>query len=315
MKKIYLSIIFVCTFVLSINAQNTTDKVLSDDELGRLHLQPAPAYLSQVVQQQRKQAPVSIAGCDSLNTVFTGTNNQDGNMFDLTNSGSAAIQITSFDQCFFNMLTDTFEIYYRPGSHAGFENSSAGWILAGKTLISPPATGTPIPIPITITVSIGAGQTYAFYLTNNATGSNNAYDNGLASGSVYKSKGGLDFKEGKGKAWPFSTTYPAMGSGSRIWNGRINFCTPTGVQSLSVGNASSVFPNPMSERATVNIDNSIPLHNALLNVYDMTGRIVYTNNNINDHTFELRHNLKNGLYIVQVENNNTIVLNQKVSVQ
>src|SRR5688572_31733891 len=109
MKKIYLSIILAASFALSNNAQNAADRVLSDDELGRSLLQPAPAYLSQVVQQQRKQEPVAIAGCDSLNTVFTGTNNQDGNMFDLTNSGSAAIQIMSFDQCFFTMVTDTFE--------------------------------------------------------------------------------------------------------------------------------------------------------------------------------------------------------------
>lgn len=318
MKKIYLSLAVAAISVLSLNAQNNKQH-LSEDVLAGMNMPTPVLDLSQFPNQKNTTPSIlSPTACDTLGTTFGGTNSHNGNMFDLTNNSAAAIQIISFDQCFNNFGTaDTVKIYSKTGTFAGFESTPGAWTFEGSTVMTPVgSTSVPIAVPITLTVSIPASGTVAFYITR--TGTNYvAYTNGSAQGSAYKTKNSLEFKEGKGNAYPFGASF-GTAPGSRIWNGVINYCSPliTGVAALSADeNLSTVYPNPMTSEASVLIASSVNLNNATLKVYDMSGRVVYSMNNINSNGFKLNHNLNSGLYIVQVENNNTVVLNKKISVQ
>jgi len=65
--------------------------------------------------------------------------------------------------------TRSMAIYYRPGTHVGFENNAAGWMLLGSTNNFSPASMDQCPIPVTLVpisfcVGIPAGQRAAFYV-------------------------------------------------------------------------------------------------------------------------------------------------------
>src|ERR1041385_2728479 len=100
----------------------------------------------------------------NLTTTFAGGNGSNGNMFDITALGD--VTITHFD-AHVATGTHTFEIWYRPGSYVGFQNSSAGWTQLGTaTGVVALGAGVPTPVPITFAVAIPAGQTYGFYVTS-----------------------------------------------------------------------------------------------------------------------------------------------------
>ncbi len=314
MKKIYLSIALTITFVLGINAQNKINSSLSEDLLADLMHPQVPLNLNYVsVQKNVTPKTLSPTGCDTLGTRWAGGNSHRGNMFDLVNSSTVAIQIVSFDQCFAALQTDSFEVYYKVGTFVGSETTPGAWTFLGRVYMAPTVTLTPIPVPITINISIPAGSTYAFYLSNVVSGSN-AYTNGTTLGNVLKQKNGLQFLEGKGGGYPFSVTFSP-----RIWNGIIHYCTPLimGVSSLSLNETqTTVYPNPMANEATIQISNVVKVNKAVLKIYDMAGRVVRSVADINENNITLNNlGLGKGLYVLQVENENSLILNQKISIQ
>jgi hypothetical protein len=314
MKKIYLSFTFFTLLILGSSAQNNRHSNLSEDEKASLGL-PVNSLDLSAIQLHKQNVPqvLSPLGCDTMGTRFAGGNSHNGNMFDLVNTSSVSVQIIGFDQCFAAAQTDSFEVWYKSGSFIGFESNSSAWTFVGRCNMSPAAANVPYNVPISLTVTIPPSATYGFYLTNITAGFSNAYTNGTTLSNVLKTKDGLQFLEGKGGGYPFAVTFSP-----RIWNGVIHYCTPlvTGISSLTTNETvSEVYPNPMANEATITISNAVKVNNAILKVYDMAGRIVYSMNTINANSFELRHNLNSGLYIVQVENENSIILNKKISVQ
>ena len=66
----------------------------------------------------------------------------------------------------------------------------------------------------------------------------------------------------------------------------------------------SVYPNPLTDNATVNIASAVVLNNASLHVYDLLGKEVKEITNIQTHTFTFeRAGLSPGMYIYKLENN------------
>ncbi len=145
-------------------------------------------------------------------TTFAGGNGFDGNMFDIT--AINAVTIDSF-AANFNPGTGTAEIWYRPGSYVGFENSNVGWIQAGTAPYTSTGNGAPgTSINVFVNVSIPAGQTYAFYVHGSA---GIAYTDGIAVGNIFLQDANIEFKEGAGGAYFGVTNSP------RIFNGRIMY--------------------------------------------------------------------------------------------
>lgn len=155
-----------------------------------------------------------LNNADSLTTGFPGGNGQVGNMFDVVALNTVTIQ--SFDGNLNAGTHATINIWYRTGSHVGFENSSAGWTLIGtatNVVSAGNGVGTPIPLPINLTIP--AGQTYAFYVeASNSV----AYTNGTAVGNVWASNSDLQILEGVGKGANFVSTFTP-----RNWNGTIHY--------------------------------------------------------------------------------------------
>ncbi|HXH18330.1 MAG TPA: S8 family serine peptidase, partial [Chitinophagales bacterium] len=158
-----------------------------------------------------------IPGCspctNALATVFNGSTAQNGNMFDVTALNT--VKILSFKGHFSGTID--FEIYYKPGSHVGYENNAAAWNLIGS------ATGTnsngmnsATPIPIPINIIIPAGETYAFYITG--TDGSMRYSFGTAVGNTASQDANIIIREGTSNVYPFSSVFSP-----RIWNGEISY--------------------------------------------------------------------------------------------
>jgi hypothetical protein len=136
---------------------------------------------------------------------YAQNNGLTGIMFDI--DAISNIQILSFD---INLGSTAgtmvaMEIHYRPGTHVGFDNSSAGWTLVGSGTAVSAGTGSPTPIPIPVNVQIPAGQTYAFYVTA-VSGSIKYQGTGSTPsvGSVYMQDTHMTLKVGTGKSYPFT---------------------------------------------------------------------------------------------------------------
>jgi hypothetical protein len=149
----------------------------------------------------------------SLTTPFVGGNSQDGNMFDVVALKNIEVQGVSVS---IGTQSGTIEVYYRPGTHVGFESSSAGWTLAGSAAVVGAGTNTPTPVPLSLSIQIPSGQTYALYVTL-LSGSMN-YTNGTAVGTVLAQNPDLQILEGIGKDYPFLSTYTP-----RYWNGVLHY--------------------------------------------------------------------------------------------
>lgn len=124
-----------------------------------------------------------------------------------------------------------FEVYYKTGTHVGFETNSAAWTLAGSS--SGIAMGNPVNVGVNLNLDIVAGQTLAFYITS-TNGTSISYSNGTATGTVTSSDSYLEIKEGTGKAYPFGTS-----NINRIFNGAVYY--EPGITSITWSNGASGF--------------------------------------------------------------------------
>ncbi|QOY87438.1 PEP-CTERM sorting domain-containing protein [Paludibaculum fermentans] len=102
----------------------------------------------------------------TLNAASVANNGAGGIFMAITAAGSA-ITVTSFDLFFDGAApgTSPVEVYTRPGTYTGFENSNAGWTLTQTVVANTPGTtATLAPLTLTTGITIGAGQTLAVYL-------------------------------------------------------------------------------------------------------------------------------------------------------
>lgn len=315
MKKIYFTLALVATGIFGLDAQNNS--VLSQDVMTGQNSPVNTIIQSGVKTPSGANYSASLMGCDTLGTRWSGGNNQNGNMFDLANTSSVSIQITGFDQCFQTIGTaDSVYILYKTGTFVGSEATASAWTLGAQVYMTPSVSLTPVPVTNTLNLNIPAGGTMGFYITRAGT-NYVAYTNGNAQGTTLKSKNGLEFKEGRGISFPFGSAF-GTSPASRIWNGVIHFCTPliTGINGVEINESENVvYPNPNSGNVNINVSTSVGINNAVVNIYDMSGRLIFSQENINNNNFTVNHGLTSGIYMLQVVNEGTIVLNKKISVQ
>ncbi|MCX6231588.1 MAG: T9SS type A sorting domain-containing protein [Bacteroidetes bacterium] len=87
--------------------------------------------------------------------------------------------------------------------------------------------------------------------------------------------------------------------------------SPVGINEIN-NNTGCVYPNPASKYIDVNFNDV--LINASITIYDLSGRVIYAQkSNKNTSRISLQH-IENGLYIIQMQNNNNIK-NQKLIIR
>ena len=149
-----------------------------------------------------------------MNTPYNSNNGQRGCMFDIT--ATNAVTIRCFESNVYSGTTANYEIYYRAGTHVGSENNAAAWtFLGGATGITSAGNNVPTALPIPINITIPAGQTYAFYITNDF-GGGTSYTDGTAVGNFLAADANITVFEGVGKSYPFGLTFTV-----RNFNGHI----------------------------------------------------------------------------------------------
>ncbi|CAN5334998.1 hypothetical protein BH09BAC5_BH09BAC5_28100 [soil metagenome] len=80
----------------------------------------------------------------------------------------------------------------------------------------------------------------------------------------------------------------------------------------------NVYPNPVTDQAVIRLDHfaSLGLNNLSVNVYDMTGKVVYTENGLVRSIIVLdRSMFTSGIYLVEVTNNGKRIATDKMMVQ
>ena len=141
----------------------------------------------------------------SISSPYNSNNGQRGAMFDIT--ATNAVTILCFDANLYAGTTANYEIYYKSGSYIGFETNAAAWTLVGSTTgLASLGNNTPTPIPIMVNVGIPAGQTYAFYITNDF-GAGLSYTDGTSGTALLASDANISMNGGIGKSYPFGLTF------------------------------------------------------------------------------------------------------------
>jgi len=178
---------------------------------------------------------ISYSQCGPLTTLYAGNNGQDGIMFDI--QAITSVTITQFDLDFYGNTHD-IEIYYKPGTHVGFQMTPGAWTLIGTANnVAGNPRNSPTQIPIIISVDICAGDVGAFYLTSTSTLPGIiSYTNGTATGNVYIADLNIQILEGTGKDYPFNASYnPRIPNITCYYNCTIDCCTPTSVTTSPIG--------------------------------------------------------------------------------
>ena len=160
---------------------------------------------------------------DSLSTTFAGGNGQNGNMFDISVTGTSSINITGFAQNFLGTSSTIsgFELWTVTGGITGNTANASAWTLISSTgSFTKNTSGTPTNVPFSTPISIrlNPGQTIGIYLTNQSASESNSYTDGTGVGNVAATNANLTIYEGHGVGYPFAD---AAVYTPRIWNGTI----------------------------------------------------------------------------------------------
>ncbi len=175
-------------------------------------------------------ANAAIAQCALRPPVVTstaGTNGDTGHMFDITNTSNAGVTITALGQMMNLPGTSNFEIYTKPGTWAGFDQTPSAWTFAGSAngvthLGAPNITS----VPIALDVAIPPGGTQGFYVTVTQVGSIVcAHTDGVTGqAQTIGSDGTIDIRSGPSKGYPFGPSTGTPITAGNIWNGRVTYC-------------------------------------------------------------------------------------------
>ena len=138
---------------------------------------------------------------DSLNTTAP-NNGQAGATFDIKPLEDLTITGVNFYPR--SSGTFTVSVYYKTGTHQGFESNSGAWTLLGTSSSFSATANALTRVPVTLSASLTANQTYALYIF--ASGGTLGYTNGSTLGSLHTSNSDLEIYQGRGTGGLFSTS-------------------------------------------------------------------------------------------------------------
>jgi len=98
-------------------------------------------------------------------------------------------------------------------------------------------------------------------------------------------------------------------------SGSFTISTTTGLNTSSLRKKISIYPNPLIDYSTIEIENN-NLENYTISIYNMIGQEVEVIDNINTNKIILRrNNLKTGIYLVKISSKNDIKFTSKLIVK
>jgi hypothetical protein len=208
---------------------------------------------------------------DGLTTLYAQDNGLDGVMFDIVTSGS--ITVECFD---INWASGTtgISLFYKVGTHVGFEESPGDWTLVDTVMgLVTAGTDQPTPLPIDVDLLVPAGSTYAFYICNSSSSDPNAeYSDGTVLGAVLASDAYLQILEGTGVVDQFGTSHFAP----RKFNGTLYYSVGgVGVDEHEESGV-ALYPNPATDRVTLDLSSHGGAQRITL--LDVSGRVVMDRN-------------------------------------
>jgi len=146
----------------------------------------------------------TAGGAQTISTPFNSNNGQRGCMFDITATNT--ITINQLSSNLYAGTTANYEIYYKAGTHVGFEANAGAWTLLGSTTgLTSAGNNVPTLIPITFSVNIPAGQTGAFYVTNDF-GGGTSYTTGTTVGNLLASNADMEIYTATVRAPEYAST-------------------------------------------------------------------------------------------------------------
>jgi hypothetical protein len=156
---------------------------------------------------------VSYSQCpQSHTTPIIAGNGNPGIMFDVEATND--IIITTI-KCFISNNPHDIEIYYKQGTHAGYDNAPSAWTFAGSVSGLNINWSIPVEIPIQLNLPVLAGEAYAFYVT--VTNNQHAWTLYTIGNDTFQDNNTI-IRPGTGKGYPFgSYRHP------RQFNGAVNY--------------------------------------------------------------------------------------------
>ncbi len=289
MKKIYINL-FALGFATLISGglMAQTDADLNPTQLTQ---DEKAAIVNSTQTLQSGNAKMACPQTDTLGTPLLSGNGHAGNMFDVI-IGPADITVKTFWVS--HDSTDQVSIYYKNGTFVGNESNAAAWTFLASGMVPGNGDGLVGVIPVDIALTLTAGQTYAFYVTDeNQTNFN--YTNGTAVGSTAASNSDLAILEGNGGGF-FDVTFTP-----RVFNGVIEYCVETGGIDGITAEDLNVYPNPASTELNIDLS-SLPISNSSVAIYNVLGELVVHNSNLSVTSNNILDisNLDAGVYLVTI---------------
>ncbi len=146
-------------------------------------------------------------------------------MFDIT--ALQSVTVTGFDIDAYGN-THTYEIYYKAGTHVGFENTAGAWTLVGTAAnVAGNPRNSPTSVPITLNVAMCGGETHAFYITSTGASGSISYTNGTGVGNIATADANIQVREGTGKDYAFGQSFlPRLPNLTVYYDCTQSCCTP-----------------------------------------------------------------------------------------
>jgi len=161
----------------------------------------------------------AFAQMQSITTIWNRNNAQGGIMFDIV--AKTNIRLVRVDHNIRSSApaNPTVEIWTRPGTHVGFQNSSTGWTRVGSDIVTHQGENNPTPVGVDLSsITMAPGERRALYIT--LVSGSTAYTNGTTVGTLHTSNAHVEIYQGTGKSYPFASNFIA-----RIWNGTLYYTT------------------------------------------------------------------------------------------
>jgi len=290
MKKHYLNSI---TLGLSM--------LISGASLAQTDADFSPSQLSQSERNElvnstktnlEKESNAVCPQTDTLVSPLLSGNGHAGNMFDVK-VGPNDIVLKTFWVS--HDSDDQMSVYYKTGTFVGSESTPGDWTYLDSGFVAANGDGLIDAIPVDLNLTLAAGQTYAFYVTNNNVTDIN-YTNGNNVGDTLTSNSDLTMFEGNGGAL-FDVTYTP-----RVFNGAMEYCIASGagIESLSITEA-NVYPNPASTELNIDLTN-LSIDKSSVVIYNVLGEKVFNVGNLSvaaNNTIDIS-NLVRGMYVVTI---------------
>lgn len=166
-------------------------------------------------------AVVAGASADTITTLFANNNAGSaggGVYFDVT-TGANPIEITSYEVNSSALAGNAmaFEVFTRPGTASGFQNSNAGWTSQATGTGNTTGAGGPSPVSLSNPFVLPANSVTGMAITLGTVG--HAYTNGNGMNQHYAN--GTDIQLDLGSA--NNSIFGAGVFSPRVWNGSITY--------------------------------------------------------------------------------------------